>query len=166
MRCLLAADCSEAHCKTDCDMLGSGCHAVHAVVQLALHVLKPPVFACDNWCEVLMGLLVLCSRCLPGTEYGHDMMWNMVGKLGEKLPGGQVLQGLLLWASCNNCCFEQESNSSAVAGMLCLQSELDCNTQLTLVRAQVALRSMLVNHHLLWICSSKKICLPWAAEGQ
>lgn len=117
-------------------MLGWGCHAVHAVVQLALHVFEPPVFACDGWREVLMGLLVLCNRCPPGTEYGHEMMWNVVGKPGGKLIGGQVLHGLLLRAGCNNCCAEQESNSNAVAGMLWQQSELDCGTQLTSVRTQ------------------------------
>lgn len=69
-------------------MLGVGCHAEHAVVRLALCVFERPVFAYDGWREVLMGLLVLCNRCLPGTENGHDMAWNVVGKSGEKLLGG------------------------------------------------------------------------------
>lgn len=60
----------------------------HAVVQLALHEEEHLVHACHAVWEKLTALLVLCNTRLPGSEYGHDMMQKVVGKLRRKLLVG------------------------------------------------------------------------------
>ena len=136
MRCLLVADAFEVGLETDCEMPGWDWHAVRAVLQLAWIGFEHIVYACHGVREVLKGWLVVCNRYLPGTEYGHDIMQLVVGKPRRKLLVGRLLEARLPMANCNNCCFEQESHSTAVVGLQWQQSVLECSAQLTVAGVQ------------------------------